>query len=118
MYKVTNISSIHSTYLDEYEAYGKHLYKNNKNYKSIADCMENPEFRKLFDTHFSNWDDVKNILMFLKLYQEIEKTSSIELNGYHKIYMLDKFMKDPDLRHNICKQVNLQINELQTNLLK
>ena len=63
--------------------------------------MEHPEFRKLFDDNFSNWDNIKNILMFLKLYQEIEKLSPVELNGYQKLSILDSNIKDRELRHDI-----------------
>ena len=68
--------------------------------------MEHPEFRKLFDEHFSSWENTKNILMFLKLYQEIEKSSPVELNGYQKISILDNIIKNRELRHQICKEVN------------
>ena len=94
-----------STSLEESEKNGKKLYKQNENYRIIANCMEHPEFRKLFDQHFSTWDNVKNILMFLKLYQEIEKSSDIELNGYHKLSILDSIMKNQKLRNEICNQV-------------
>ena len=67
--------------------------------------MEHPEFRKLFDDNFSNWDNIKNILMFLKLYQEIEKLSPVELNGYQKLSILDSIIKDRELRHNICMKI-------------
>jgi hypothetical protein len=67
--------------------------------------MEHPEFRKLFDENFSNLDNIKNILMFLKLYQEIEKLSPVELNGYQKLSILDSIIKDRELRHNICMKI-------------
>ena len=67
--------------------------------------MEHPEFRKLFDENFSNWNNIKNILMFLKLYQEIEKLSPVELNGYQKLSILDSIIKDRELRHDICMRV-------------
>ena len=39
--------------------------------------------------------------MFLKLYQEIEKLSPVELNGYKKLSILDSNIKDRELRHDI-----------------
>jgi hypothetical protein len=95
-----------TTCLDQSEKIGKHLYKQNENYRTIANCMEHPEFRKLFDKHFSDWNSVKNILMFLKLYEEIEKASSVEINGFQKLSILDNVMKDKVIRHEICKEVN------------
>ena len=81
------------------------MYKQNENYRTITNCMEHPEFRKLFDDNFSNWDNIKNILMFLKLYQEIEKLSPVELNRYQKLSILDSIIKDRELRHDICMRV-------------
>jgi hypothetical protein len=100
------------TYLKESEKHGKHLYKQNNNYRNIANCLEHPEFRELFDNHFSSWDKVKDIFVFLKLYKDIEKSSLIELNGYQKLSILDNIMKDKELRHNIYRDVHNQINLL------
>ena len=92
---------------------GKQLYKQNENYRTIANCMEHPEFRKLFDTYFSNIDDIKTILLFLKLYQKIEKTSTIQLNGYQKLSILDGIIKNRELRQKIFHEVH--VNELLLN---
>ena len=43
--------------------------------------------------------------MFLKLYNEIQNSSSIKLNGYQILSNIDNIMKDSNLRHKICKQV-------------
>jgi hypothetical protein len=92
--------------LKESEKVGKHLYKYNENYRTIANCMEHPEFRKLFDKYFSDSESVKTILMFMKLYQGIENSSNIKLNGYQKITMLDSIINNKVLRQKICKEVN------------
>ena len=52
--------------------------------------MEHPEFRKLFNVHFFEWENIQLIVMFMKLYEHIEKTSTIKLNGYQKLYLLVK----------------------------
>jgi hypothetical protein len=100
-----------STCLEQAETKGKHLYKQNNNYRNIANVMENPEFREFFDTHFSTWDNTKVILMFMKLYKDIEKASPVNLNGYQKISMIDMLMKDKNLRRRLCEQVCEQSNE-------
>lgn len=99
------LTSYLTTCLTQSEKNGKNLYKQNENYRTITNCMEHPEFRKLFDENFSDWDNIKNILMFLKLYQEIEKLSPVELNGYQKLSILDSIIKDRELRHDICMRV-------------
>ena len=103
--------------IGDHEKIGKHLYKQNENYRAIVNCMEHPEFRKLFDDHFSTLDDLKNILLFLKLYREIEKFSPVELNGYQKLSILDDIIKDRKLRREICKEVTNQTRYLSDKLL-
>lgn len=104
--------------LEKSEKNGKHLYKQNENYRSITNCMEHPEFRKLFNEHFSSIDKLKTILLFLKLYQEIEKASPIQLSGYQKLSILDSVMKNRELRHEICKEVTDKFNNMSVKLLE
>ena len=88
--------------LDSSENYGKKLYKHNENYKNIANVMEHPEFRKFLKLYFSDPDKIKFILLFLNLYEDIERNSPIELNGYQKIAILDKLIKNSDFRQQLC----------------
>ena len=86
---------------------------------TIVNVMEHPEFRKFFNDNFSSWDDVKTILLFLKLYEKIEKSTTVKLNGYQKLSILDGIMKDGELRHEICQEVSTQAKKISTpNLLK
>lgn len=85
---------------------GKKLYKQNETYRLIANCLENPDFQKLFNNYFDTIDNLKVILMFMKLYNQIGKNSPIELNGYQKLSIMDKLMKDKDFRRKICHQVS------------
>lgn len=91
--------------LDEAERDGRLLYKDNDNYKTLVNCLEYPEFRKLFKEHFKSWDRIKTIVMFMKLYIEIEKASPVKITGYQKISIMDKIIKDSDLRRDICDRV-------------
>jgi hypothetical protein len=50
LYNVWNLKSTVNT-----------LYKQNNSYSY---SLEHPEFRKLFDEHFSSWDKVKDIFVF------------------------------------------------------
>ena len=93
-----------TTCLESSEQHGKTLYKQNDNYRVIANCLEHPEFRKLFDKHFDTWDNIRTIVMFMKLYDEIGKASPIELNGYQKLSIMDNIMKDGKFRREICRQ--------------
>lgn len=93
-----------TTCLESSEQHGKSLYKQNDNYRVITNCLEHPEFRKLFDKHFDTWDNIHTVVMFMKLYDEIGKASPVELNGYQKLSILDNIMKDGQFRQEICRQ--------------
>ena len=99
--------------LEQAEINGKQLYKQNTNYRNITNVMENPEFREFFDIHFSTLDNTKVILMFMKLYKDIENSSSVELNGYQKLSLVDMIMKDRDLRRKICEKMSEQTDTLK-----
>jgi hypothetical protein len=84
---------------------GKKLYKYNENYKYIANFMENPDFRQFYNNNFSNWIDVKNIVMFFKIYEEIENRSTVPLNSYQKLDILDKIIKNGEMRKKVCQEI-------------
>jgi len=100
-----NPNKINKCLIDS-EKNGKNLYKKNKTYRLLANCLENPDFQQLFNNHFNTLDNLKVILMFMKLYSQIGKNSPIELNGYQKLAIMDKLMKDKDFRKKICHQVS------------
>ena len=75
--------------------------KNNDNYRVIANVMEHPEFRYFYNKYFSTKIDIKTTILFLKLYEKIEKDAPVELNGYQKISILDKIINDSKIRQEI-----------------
>ena len=93
------------TQINYSEKFGKKLYKQNENYRAIANLMENEEFRKFYDNNFSNWYDIKTILVFLKVYEEIEKCSQVSLNSYQKLHILDQIIKCGKLRSKVCQEI-------------
>lgn len=98
--------SINENALKESEEYGRLLYNENENYREIANLMEHPEFKKFYNKHFTDWHGIKTIMIFLKLYEEIEKRSATQLNGYQKLYILDKIIKDSKMRAAVCQTFN------------
>ena len=40
--------------------------------KKLSVIMEDSEFRNFFNEYFNNWDDIKAILMIMKMYQLIK----------------------------------------------
>lgn len=101
------VVSISKDDLESIENTGKELYKKNKTYQNIVNCIEHPEFRKLFDNHFKDISSLKTILMFLKVYESVEKMSPIQLSPYQKLAIMDKMIKDSDIRQEIVKNVKI-----------
>lgn len=91
--------------LKHHEVIGKKLYEDNDNYRNIVNVMEHPEFRKFFDKHFDNWTSTETILMFMKLYQVIEKELKIPLTGYQKIAIIDEIIKDSNKRELVVNRI-------------
>lgn len=94
---------IPSEELHVFEKSGKSLYKHNSNYHSLANVMEHPEFRVFFDKYFKDVDSIKTIIMFMKIYENVEKITPVKLTGYQKIAILDKIVKDRELRKELVQ---------------
>ena len=105
-------------YLKNAEKQGQKLYQQNDNYRNMVNCLEHPEFRKLFDDNFKNWDDIRTITMFMKLYEKIEKSFPVELNGYQKLSILDEMIKDKHIREKVCQKALEWMKTKNQNLLE
>ena len=105
MSDIVKFVNVDSDILKNSEESGKKLYKQNENYRIIANLMEHPEFRQFYNKHFSNWEDVKTSIMFLKLYEEIEKLSLTPLNGYQKLDILNRIINTGELRQKVCQEI-------------
>ncbi len=95
-----DLTNTHST--DDLEQKGRRLYSNNSTYRRMANVMEHPEFREFFNTYMTDWETAKNIIMFMKLYEAIEKHSKLELTPYQKIAIADDFFQNSNKRQQIC----------------
>ena len=83
------------------ENIGKKIYKNHKYYRDLATVMEHPEFRNFFDSYMKDVEDAKLTIMFMKLYEAIEKRSNVELSPYQKIAIMKEMMDDWDFRRAV-----------------
>jgi hypothetical protein len=99
---------------------GKRIYNTNETYRSIANLMEHPEFRKVYDKHFGSMDEVRVILMFMKTYETVGKKLP-GLTGYQKLSVMDKVINDTETRHRVCDEfmdwVNLTTSIEKSNFL-
>jgi len=76
--------------------------------KMISNIMSDQTFRNLFDEHFNNWDDVKAILMIMKVYQLIDvkcKEKGIKLTNDEMIFAVKTSMNNSSIRNLIRKDM-------------
>lgn len=92
------------------EERGKHIYKSNKHLRRIGKLMENPEFREFVNEYMDNLDELKSMIMFIKLYQAIEKHSQNELSPCQKIAILQDAITNGKIRQEICNGMHRWLN--------
>ena len=78
--------------------------------------MNDPKFRSLFDEYFNDWNDIKTILMIMKVYQNIEQNQTNKnLSKTEIIGTVQQIIKDSDMRLNV---VNAMDKFMNTNIKK
>lgn len=95
----------HNTDLAIAEEQGRQIYKTNQNYRNVAEVMEHPEFRKFYDMYMADWNSVQTVMIFMKLYETIEKRSSVPLTPYQKITFIKNVIETPELRSKIVNSI-------------
>lgn len=86
---------------------GKLIYKENEFMRDLYDMMSNERFRIFVDKYLNEWNSIKSVIMFIKLFETIEyeyfqkfnETISKEL----MLVTLKKLFEDRDLRKLILK---------------
>lgn len=100
--------------LNEMEKEGKNIYKNNEFYKDLSTVMEHPEFKNFISKYFKTWDEVDNILVFIKAYENLNNIKDIKLNGYQKLCIMKRiFDKDETRKLIINKLKRNEINYIE-----
>lgn len=84
---------------------GKELYTRNSVYRDLANVLEHPMMRDFIDRFIGDYEETISILMFIKIYKEIERKSSIELSPYQKLAILDKIINTTHIRRRLCESV-------------
>jgi len=92
---------------------GRKLYKTNPHYRHLANVMEHPEFRSFYNKYFQDWDMARTIIMFMKIYESIEKYSKIELTPFQKIAIADEMFQNSEKRQQICNGIREWCNNSQ-----
>lgn len=88
------------------EEKGRHIYQTNENFRRLANVMEHPEFRQFFQLYMQDWESTKVIVMFMKMYDAIEKHSRVELTPYQKLSIVKDVIDDREMRQKVCKGIS------------
>ena len=78
----------------------------------LSNLMENKEFRSFYDKYLTNWDDIKSVTMFMKVYENFELLVKPYLTNISQkekkqilAMMTEKAIKNSYYRQNICQQM-------------
>lgn len=91
--------------INNMEKEGKYLYQTNEHYRQLATIMEHPEFRGFYEKNMSDMHKLLSIMMFMKLYEVIEKQCNIELTPYQKLAIVHSVVTTPRLRQKVIKDI-------------
>lgn len=98
------------------EMKGRVLYQTNTFFKSLANVMENPEFRGFLSEYVKDWSDFKTVVLYIKLYEMIEAKG--DFTGYQKLAILQSIFTDKSLRKEAVKRLIDFTDNKDTAILK
>ena len=88
------------------EENGRRVYHQNRHFRRLATIMEHPEFREFYNEYLKDWENVKSIVMFMKLYEAIESHSKVPLTPFQKLSVLRDIMENGETRRQVCQGMN------------
>jgi len=85
---------------------GKKLLEENPFFKDLDSIMSQTEFRAFYDKYFNDISDMKTVLMYMKLYEELqmqyrEHRCNLETEKEVLVYMLKEFISNRNSRRMI-----------------
>lgn len=89
---------------------GKVILQENNFFKELNMTMENNDFKIFYEKYFKNFSDIKTIILYMKLYETIQKEYK-EKNGQDiekefLAYIMTELMSDEISRKNIISSFN------------
>lgn len=91
---------------------GRKIYTENPFLRDIATFMENPENRQFYTKYFTKRTQLEEVLFFLHMYHILdEQTKSHDLNGFHKLSLLLKFIDNNEIRHQLSVAMKQWLNK-------
>lgn len=89
---------------------GKKIYSENKNLRTLVNLLEHPEFASFVHNNTQDWTDVKTIVLYIKIYQMIEKRFP-NISPYKKLAILKKIIDSPSIWRTVIKEYNRYIQK-------
>jgi hypothetical protein len=84
---------------------GEIILKENKFFNDLDSIMNNYEFRYFYDNYFNDITDIKTVIMYMKLYETIQREykekNGIDIENELLIYIIKELMSDSNSRKNI-----------------
>ena len=94
---------------------GGKILKKNKFFNDLENIMSNSEFKEFYDEYFKNFNDIKVILLYMKLYETIQKEyfekNNKEIEKELLAYIIKNLMMDNITRKAIFKSFNTFTDE-------
>jgi hypothetical protein len=95
---------------DNSKVEGERMLNENEFFKDLVSLMENPEFKRFFKKHLSDWVSVKSTIIYMKLYDEFKlkykKITDKELEESIVVYLLSRIMRNKELRPFSIKTID------------
>ena len=86
------------------ESIGRQLYGQNEHLRNVANFMEHPETRQIYQQYFEKYEDIICFTMFLKLYEEAEKVNP-EFTPYQKIVAVKQLIDNGSHRQKSVRAI-------------
>ena len=98
----------------------ENILEKNKFFNDLDKIMNNTDFSHFYETYFTTFNDIKTILLYMKLYETIKKEYynlyHIEINKDVLAIMMKELISNTETRKLIIKSFNEYTD--QTNICK
>lgn len=93
---------------NEKDKKGEELTVQNPFFNDLVALMEDEKFSSFFNTYFKNMDDIKATVIYMKLYQLLQKrfknVTDKKLSCYTTIFILHQIMTNGKIRPKILEE--------------
>ena len=93
---------------------GQQILKENDFFQGLDIVMSNTDFRPFYDKYFKDITDVNTVILYMKLYETIQKEYktiyNIDIQKELLVYMMKELMTDNKTRKNILESFHKYSN--------